>query len=152
MLTRIVAISVSMLAAVAPQGVVPDATGAVLSNLDAKRQNPRSCENTQSLHLHPIRRPGPTELIGGIYGVGGPARHSKCLHFRVTLPSTIIVRHKGTTVIVAMRIVESGQRFKIRLKPGAYTVESTACKLAHLVAITMVKHRSILLDFACPIK
>jgi hypothetical protein len=71
-------------------------------------------------------RPGPTELITGLYLVGGPALPYSTPHCRpkpgTPAPGTIeVVRRPGGT-LVASRTVTRGRLVTFRLAPGRYRV------------------------------
>jgi hypothetical protein len=72
---------------------------------------------------------GPTELISGLYIVGGPLRlrsEPRCtVHPGVAGPGTITVRDAASSAIVASQTVTGGHLATIPLAPGTYTVEGT---------------------------
>jgi hypothetical protein len=77
----------------------------------------------------PLRTPGPTELISGLYLDGGPHRFrsaQRCSSLSGT-PSagTITVTDPASGAIVASATVANGELAKIPLPPGAYTITGT---------------------------
>jgi hypothetical protein len=77
----------------------------------------------------PLAKPGPTELVSGLYLVGGPLRLRsvpRCASIVGTPGAgTITVSDPATGAIVATDTVATGQLAKIPLPPGTYTVVGT---------------------------
>jgi hypothetical protein len=77
----------------------------------------------------PALTAGPTELISGLYIVGGPLRprsERRCtFHPGVPGPGTITVRAAASGAILASQTVTGGHLARIPLPPGSYTVEGT---------------------------
>jgi hypothetical protein len=75
-------------------------------------------------------RPGPTELITGLYLVGGPALPYSSPHCRQKPgqpgPGTIDVLDPTGGTIVASRTVKRGRLVTFRLPPGRYRVSGRA--------------------------
>jgi hypothetical protein len=71
-------------------------------------------------------RPGPTELITGLYVVGGPALPYSSPHCRrqpgQPAPGTIDVLDPAGGAVVATRTVKRGRLMRFRLAPGRYQV------------------------------
>jgi hypothetical protein len=74
----------------------------------------------------PALRPGPTELVAGIYMQGG-AYFAGCKQQpRGPYGGTLTARSARTGRIVATRtLTHSGRLFTLRLAPGRYTVTAT---------------------------
>lgn len=77
----------------------------------------------------PLRTPGPTRLISGLYLDGGPHRFRsapRCSSLSGT-PSagTITVTDPASGAIVASATVANGKLAKIPLPPGAYMITGT---------------------------
>jgi hypothetical protein len=77
----------------------------------------------------PFLKPGPTELISGLYLDGGPLRlrsAPSCSSISGTSGAgTITVTDPATAAIVATKTVASGQLGVVLLPPGTYTVVGT---------------------------
>jgi hypothetical protein len=77
----------------------------------------------------PVRKPGPTELVSGLYLDGGPHRFrsaSHCASLSGTPGAgTITVTDPTSGAIVATETVAEGQLAKIRLPAGTYTIIGT---------------------------
>jgi hypothetical protein len=77
----------------------------------------------------PIVTPGPSELVSGLYLVGGPPRHwsAPTCDSLVGTPGagTITVTDPASGVVVASVTVGEGQLARLALPPGTYTVVGT---------------------------
>jgi hypothetical protein len=77
----------------------------------------------------PLRTPGPTELISGLYLDGGPSRlrsAPRCSSLSGTSSAgTITVTDPASGAIVASVTVANGKLAKIRLHAGTYTIIGT---------------------------
>ncbi len=77
----------------------------------------------------PLLTAGPTELISGLYVVGGPLRlwsEPRCRPRPGTSsPGTVTVRDPADGSIVATQTVARGQLASIPLAPGTYTIQGT---------------------------
>lgn len=77
----------------------------------------------------PILTPGPSELVSGLYLVGGPARQwsAPSCDTLVGTPGagTITVTDPASGVVVASATVGEGQLAKLALPAGTYTVVGT---------------------------
>lgn len=77
----------------------------------------------------PFVTPGPSELISGLYLVGGsPARATsepKCPTEGIPTAGTIVVTNPSTGAIIATQTVGERQLAKIPLPPGTYTISGT---------------------------
>jgi hypothetical protein len=85
-------------------------------------------------------RPGPTELITGLYLVGGPAIAYSSPHCRrppgkpeSPAPGTIDVLDPGGGSVVASRTATRGRRVRFQLAPARYRVTASAQHEARLV-------------------
>jgi hypothetical protein len=113
---------------------------ATVQTIDAQAPAPGARSVVVALTLNPLcfglalngppdnegMRPGPTELITGLYLVGGPALPYSTPHCRpkpgTPAPGTIeVVRRPGGT-LVASRTVTRGRLVTFRLAPGRYRV------------------------------
>jgi hypothetical protein len=72
---------------------------------------------------------GPTELISGLYVVGGPLGMWSEPHCKPRPgkpgPGTITVREAATGTVVATQTVAAGDLATIPLAPGSYTIQGT---------------------------
>jgi hypothetical protein len=108
------------------------------------------CTAASVLYTHPVAHKGKAnELIGGIYWVGGPRSASSCSGAMHRTTGIVTVRTNDTHSVVAevTSIVDRG--YHIRLRPGSYVVESSACDLSGPVSVTARKHEVVTLDFVC---
>ncbi len=75
-------------------------------------------------------RPGPTELITGLYIVGGPALPYSTPGCRrppgSPLPGTIDVTNRADGRLAATRTIQRGRRVTFTLTPGRYRVSARA--------------------------
>jgi len=77
----------------------------------------------------PVLKAGPTELIGGLYIVGGPLElrsEPQCTaHPGGPVPGTITVRDPASGSVVVSRTVTGRDLVTIPLPPGTYVLEGT---------------------------
>jgi hypothetical protein len=77
----------------------------------------------------PLLKAGPTELISGLYIVGGPLElrsEPQCTaHTGGPVPGTITVRDPASGSVVASQTVTGRQLATIPLPPGTYVVDGT---------------------------
>jgi hypothetical protein len=107
--------------------------------------------NCPAWHYSPEETPGPEELSGGIYDVGGPATSDEVCGQNPpsSLAGTITVRKDGTAV--STQTVSQGQTYAIPLTPGLYEAESTMCQIGEPVQFTIEQGQTTEYDFICPI-
>ncbi len=109
---------------------------------------------TVTLNPEPEERPGAEELVGGFYGVGGPARpRGSCPREPVIIAGTHIVtiNNAETGAEVASQIVSASQRFAIPLTAGTYTVQASICDNGGPVTFTVFPGETERMNFICPI-
>jgi len=73
----------------------------------------------------PLRSPGPTELVSGLYLDGGPLTFSPRCRSGIPSAGTITVVDPSTNATVATATVAQGHLGTIPLAPGTYAIEGT---------------------------
>lgn len=73
----------------------------------------------------PFVKPGPTELISGLFLGGGPLVSSPRCRSGTPSPGTIAVTNPSTGAVIASDSVASGQLATIPLAPGTYAITGT---------------------------
>ncbi len=73
----------------------------------------------------PFVKPGPTELVSGLFLAGGPLTLSPRCQAGTPSPGTITVTSPTTGAVIASDSVASGQLATIPLAPGTYNIQGT---------------------------
>jgi hypothetical protein len=73
----------------------------------------------------PFVKPGPTELVSGLFLDGGPHRFSPRCRSGTPSPGTVTVTNPTTGAVIASDSVASGQLATIPLAPGTYDIQGT---------------------------
>jgi hypothetical protein len=109
-----------------------------------------SCLSASELNTSPVaHRSKVNEVDGGIFWVGGPPRPAGSCQGVQRIAGTITVRASITHSVVAKALSTGKRGYHIRLHPGSYIIESSACDLSGPVSITARKHEVVSLDFVC---